>query len=107
MKYRRTRLLGVACAPAAIALVIGCWPTFDCPAQAPPANRALSDAHSQPPRFGASRSVKGMKLKVSPKGRYFVAQDGKPFFYLGDTAWLLFQRLDRGPNVRIGNFDER
>ena len=39
-------------------------------------------------------SVKGMRLKVSPNGRYFVDQDGKPFFYLGDTCWLLFQRLD-------------
>lgn len=36
-----------------------------------------------------------MQLKVSPNGRYFVDQDGKPFFYLGDTAWLIFQRLDR------------
>ena len=40
-------------------------------------------------------SVKGMRLKVSANGHYFVDQDGKPFFYLGDTAWLLFQRLDR------------
>src|SRR5205807_3229546 len=32
--------------------------------------------------------VKGLKLKVSPNGRYFVDQTGKPFFYLGDTAWL-------------------
>jgi hypothetical protein len=39
-------------------------------------------------------SVKGMRLKVSPNGRYFVDRDGKPFFYLGDTCWLLFQRLD-------------
>jgi acetyl esterase/lipase len=46
--------------------------------------------------FGAAaRSVQGMRLKVSPNGRYFVDQDGRPFFYLGDTAWLLFQRLDR------------
>jgi hypothetical protein len=35
-----------------------------------------------------------LKLKVSPNGRYFVDQQDKPFFYLGDTAWLLFQRLD-------------
>src|SRR5579871_2779190 len=34
------------------------------------------------------------QLGVSPNGRYFVDQHGKPFFYLGDTAWLLFQRLD-------------
>ena len=25
---------------------------------------------------------------------YFVDQNGKPFFYLADTCWLLFQRLD-------------
>src|SRR5215831_10359668 len=42
----------------------------------------------------APRSVANLKFKVSPNGRYFVDQDGKPFFYLGDTAWLLFQRLD-------------
>jgi hypothetical protein len=37
-------------------------------------------------------SAKGMRLKVSPNGRYFVDQNGKPFFYLADTCWLLFQR---------------
>src|SRR5437879_2324764 len=44
---------------------------------------------------GSGASVKGMKLKVSSNGRYFVNEDGKPFFYLGDTAWLLFQRFHR------------
>ncbi len=29
-------------------------------------------------------------IKVSPSGRYFVDQQGKPFFWLGDTAWPLF-----------------
>jgi hypothetical protein len=33
-----------------------------------------------------------MRLKVSANGRYFVDQNGKPFFYLADTCWLLFQR---------------
>jgi hypothetical protein len=47
------------------------------------------------PLFPPRRSVRGMRLKVSPNGRYFVDQGGTPFFYLGDTAWLLFQRLDR------------
>ena len=42
-----------------------------------------------------SPSVKNLKLKVSANGRYFVDQQGKPFFYLGDTCWLLFQRLNR------------
>ena len=45
---------------------------------------------------GPRRSVKGLNLKISPNGRYFVDQDGKAFFYLGDTAWLAFQRLDHG-----------
>src|SRR5713226_5361373 len=42
----------------------------------------------------APRSVKGMKLKVSPSGRYLVDQDGKPFLYLGDVAWTLLKRLN-------------
>ena len=36
-----------------------------------------------------------MKLQVSPNARYFIDQNGKPWFYLGDTAWLIFQRLSR------------
>src|SRR5438874_3877406 len=43
----------------------------------------------------SDRSVKGLQLKVSANGRYFVDQNGKPFFYLGDTCWLLFQRPNR------------
>src|SRR4029077_1289600 len=35
------------------------------------------------------------KLKVSTDHRFVVQEDGKPFFYLGDTAWELFHRLDR------------
>ncbi len=34
-------------------------------------------------------------LKVSENGRFLVHADGTPFFYLGDTAWELFHRLDR------------
>jgi len=34
-------------------------------------------------------------LRISDNGRYLVHQDGSPFFYLGDTAWELFHRLDR------------
>ncbi len=29
-------------------------------------------------------------IKVSPNGRYFVKADGTPFFWLGDTAWGIF-----------------
>lgn len=39
-------------------------------------------------------SVTALRFKVSRNGRYFVDQDGKPFFYLGDTCRLLFQRLN-------------
>ena len=34
-------------------------------------------------------------LKVSENKRFLVTKDDKPFFYLGDTAWELFHRLDR------------
>ncbi len=34
-------------------------------------------------------------LKVSDNKRYVVRQDGTPFFWLGDTAWELFHRLNR------------
>ncbi|MCX7699253.1 MAG: glycoside hydrolase family 140 protein [Gemmataceae bacterium] len=35
------------------------------------------------------------RIKVSDNRRYLVTEDGKPFFYLGDTAWELFHRLNR------------
>lgn len=35
------------------------------------------------------------KLKVSENRRFLVHENGKPFFYLGDTAWELFHRLNR------------
>jgi hypothetical protein len=33
-------------------------------------------------------------VRVSENHRYLIDGDGKPFFYLGDTAWELFHRLD-------------
>jgi len=30
-------------------------------------------------------------IRVSPSGRYFVDDQGKPFFWLGDTQWELFR----------------
>lgn len=35
------------------------------------------------------------RLQVSENGRFLQHADGTPFFYLGDTAWELFHRLDR------------
>lgn len=42
---------------------------------------------------GYAQSVE--PLKITDNGRYLEHQNGKPFFYLGDTAWELFHRLDR------------
>ena len=35
------------------------------------------------------------RLRVSDNHRFLVTAEGKPFFYLGDTAWELFHRLNR------------
>lgn len=35
------------------------------------------------------------QLKVSSNKRFLVTADNKPFFWLGDTAWELFHRLNR------------
>src|SRR5262245_26944467 len=32
-------------------------------------------------------------IRVSANGRYFVDQEGEPFFWLGDTQWELFRRF--------------
>jgi hypothetical protein len=34
-------------------------------------------------------------LRVSADGRHLLQADGRPFFYLADTAWSLFHRLSR------------
>jgi len=34
-------------------------------------------------------------LRVSENRRFLVKEDGRPFFWLGDTAWQLFHRLNR------------
>lgn len=39
-------------------------------------------------------------LRVSDNGRFLVYTNGKPFFYLGDTAWELFHRLSREDAVK-------
>jgi hypothetical protein len=39
------------------------------------------------------------KIKVSENRRFLVTEDGKPFFYLADTGWELFHRLDRNQAV--------
>lgn len=48
--------------------------------------------------FGLSRIVPAAaapRLRVSENRRYLQYEDGRPFFYLGDTAWELFHKLNR------------
>ena len=40
------------------------------------------------------------RLRVSDNHRFLVFEDGRPFFYLGDTAWELFHRLNREETER-------
>src|SRR5512136_1048300 len=35
------------------------------------------------------------RLKIADNHRFIVFEDGRPFFYLGDTAWELFHKLSR------------
>ena len=35
------------------------------------------------------------RIRVSDNRRFLVTENGLPFFWLGDTAWELFHRLDR------------
>lgn len=35
------------------------------------------------------------RLKVSENKRFLVTESGQPFFWLADTGWMLFQKLDR------------
>ncbi len=52
--------------------------------------------------FNANGQMKSTlpSLRVSDNGRYLVHADGTPFFYLGDTAWELFHRLNREEAVQ-------
>lgn len=45
---------------------------------------------------GNSQSKALLKLEVSEQNpHYFQTEDGKPFFWLGDTGWLTFGKLSR------------
>ncbi len=45
---------------------------------------------------GCSRQESGLtQLMVSENRRFLVTENGDPFFWLGDTGWLLFKKLNR------------
>jgi hypothetical protein len=58
----------------------------------------LSTAQSPIPDSRPSDNIG--KIVVSANGRFFLHKDGRPFFWLGDTAWNLFQKLDRDETER-------
>jgi hypothetical protein len=90
MRNVRYVFVSAACAGAAAV----CLASLLTSAGAAPAPSRAELPHDAGAPTAPGASVKAMKLKVSPNGRYFVDQDGKPFFYLGDTIWLLFQRMN-------------
>ena len=60
-----------------------------------------SRAYSQEkPWQGPSADLTHGKLKVSENKRYLIHEDGTPFFYLGDTGWELFHRLNKADAER-------
>jgi hypothetical protein len=50
---------------------------------------------AQTPSPGARADL--ARLRVSEDGRSLVREDGAPFFWLGDTAWSLFEKAVREP----------
>src|SRR5688500_9684891 len=45
--------------------------------------------------WGQAPASAAPRLKISENKRFLIQENGKPFFYLGDTAWELFHRLNR------------
>src|SRR5690348_16295455 len=44
----------------------------------------------------ANAQIRPMQtLSISSNKRFFQTKDGKPFFWLGDTGWLLFSKTSR------------
>lgn len=39
-------------------------------------------------------------LRISANKRYFQTADGKPFFWLGDTGWLLFKKCNKEDAIK-------
>lgn len=46
------------------------------------------------------------QIKVSPDGHFFTDEKGEPFFYIADTAWMLFNKL-KEDEVRLLFEDRR
>src|SRR5438552_3917466 len=53
-------------------------------------------SHEIPPGVSAAAEKPVFPVQVSENGRYFVDQNGRPVFWLGDTQWDLFRRFSLG-----------
>ena len=51
--------------------------------------------------FNLAASAALPSLKVSDNHRFLVTGEGKPFFWLGDTTWELFHRLNREEAIKL------
>jgi len=38
-------------------------------------------------------------IQIHPENKYLMSSDGSPFFWLADTAWELFHRLDKNQSI--------
>ncbi len=56
---------------------------------------ALITPANEPLRAGPSVDFDHGDLEIAKNKRFLVHADGTPFFWLGDTAWELFHRLNR------------
>lgn len=57
---------------------------------------ALTPPNGSPPAMSSTTPSRPAPiLRVSANKRFLQYANGKPFFYLGDTAWELFHRLNR------------
>jgi len=45
--------------------------------------------------FSNKNESKTPQLRVTENHRYLMDSEGNPFFWLGDTGWLLFSKLTR------------
>jgi len=63
---------------------------------------ALCGARAAEAQRSAPRAPQ--RVRASDDGRFLVTEDGRPYFYLGDTGWELFHRLTRDEAVRYLQF---
>ncbi|MBW6502570.1 MAG: DUF4038 domain-containing protein, partial [Bacteroidales bacterium] len=60
----------------------------------------ITSTAQENPWKGSSTDLSRGKLMISENKRFLVFEDGTPFFYLGDTGWELFHRLNKEESER-------